>query len=133
MTIRSTRPDAEGSSREARPDLEQKLDQMLATLAETNRKAEMAHEAILGLKNKVAEVRRDNIHLEGMLASQARSQWRQDFDKEVQQESGGQPQKTPRKPGRCASRLEARNDGRIEQEAQGPSQPDPDDLAKQTV
>ncbi|PON44891.1 hypothetical protein PanWU01x14_263730, partial [Parasponia andersonii] len=55
MTTRSTRPDTEGSSREERPDLGQKLDQVLAALAETNRKAERAHEAILGLRDEVAE------------------------------------------------------------------------------
>ncbi|PON39874.1 hypothetical protein PanWU01x14_301740 [Parasponia andersonii] len=91
MTTRSIRPDAEGSSREARPDQEQKLDQMLATLAEANRKAEMAHEAVLGLRDEVAEVRRDNTRLEGLLASEDRTQRREDFDKEVQQEFGNQP------------------------------------------
>ncbi|PON62753.1 hypothetical protein PanWU01x14_136650, partial [Parasponia andersonii] len=91
MTTRSTRPDVEGSSQEARPSLEPKLDQMLAALAEVNRKVEMAHEAILGLKDEVAEVRRDNACLEGMLASEARSRQREDFDEEVQQESRGQP------------------------------------------
>ncbi|PON72083.1 hypothetical protein PanWU01x14_069250 [Parasponia andersonii] len=55
MITRSTRPDAKGISREARPDLEQKLDQMLAALTETNRKAEMTHKAILGLRNEVTE------------------------------------------------------------------------------
>ncbi|PON49990.1 hypothetical protein PanWU01x14_226270 [Parasponia andersonii] len=64
MTIRSTCLDAEGSSREARPDLEQKLEQILAALAEANRKAEMAHEPVLGLRDEVAEVRRDNTRLE---------------------------------------------------------------------
>ncbi|PON78188.1 hypothetical protein PanWU01x14_021700 [Parasponia andersonii] len=65
MTTRSTRPDTEGSSWEARLGLEQKLDQILIILAEANRKAEMAHEAVLGLKDEVAEVHRDNAHLEG--------------------------------------------------------------------
>ncbi|PON44888.1 hypothetical protein PanWU01x14_263700 [Parasponia andersonii] len=55
MTTRSTRPGTEGSSREERPDLGQKLDQVLAALAETNRKAERAHEAVLGLRDEVAE------------------------------------------------------------------------------
>ncbi|PON74707.1 hypothetical protein PanWU01x14_047660 [Parasponia andersonii] len=91
MTTRSTHPDAEGSSREARPDLEQKLDQMLAALTESNRKAEMAHKAILGLRNEVAEVHRDNTRLEGLLVSEARSKQREDFDEEVQQEFGSQP------------------------------------------
>ncbi|PON80622.1 hypothetical protein PanWU01x14_001780, partial [Parasponia andersonii] len=54
-------------------------------------KAEIAHEVILGLKDKFAEVRRDNARLEGLLASEARSERREDFDKEVQQEYGGQP------------------------------------------
>ncbi|PON72055.1 hypothetical protein PanWU01x14_068970, partial [Parasponia andersonii] len=91
MMTRSTRPDAEGSSREERPDLGQKLDQMLAALAEANRKAEMAHEAVLGLRDEVAEVRRDNARLEGLLASEDRTQRREDFDEEVQQEFGSQP------------------------------------------
>ncbi|PON79071.1 hypothetical protein PanWU01x14_015720, partial [Parasponia andersonii] len=73
MTTRSTRPEAEGSSRDEQPDLGQKLDQMLAALAEANRKAEMAHEAILGLRDEVAEVRRDNACLEGLLASEDRT------------------------------------------------------------
>ncbi|PON31711.1 hypothetical protein PanWU01x14_367590 [Parasponia andersonii] len=51
MTTRSTRPDAEGNSREAQPNLEQKLDQILAVLTEANQKAKMAHEAILSLSN----------------------------------------------------------------------------------
>ncbi|PON36934.1 hypothetical protein PanWU01x14_324290 [Parasponia andersonii] len=55
MTTRSTHPDAEGSSQEERLDLGQKMDQMLAALAEANRKAEMAHEAVLGLRDEVAE------------------------------------------------------------------------------
>ncbi|PON80210.1 hypothetical protein PanWU01x14_006600 [Parasponia andersonii] len=87
MTTSSTHPDAEGSSQDARPGLEQKLDQMFAALAEANRKAEMAHEAVLGLKDEVAEVRRDNARLEGLLASEARNGRREDFDKKVQQES----------------------------------------------
>ncbi|PON31260.1 hypothetical protein PanWU01x14_371190, partial [Parasponia andersonii] len=91
MTTRSTRLDAEGSSREARPDQEQKLDQMLVALAEANQKAKIAHKAILGLKDEVAEVRRDNAHLEGLLASEDRTQRREDFDEEVQQEFGSQP------------------------------------------
>ncbi|PON52733.1 hypothetical protein PanWU01x14_206940 [Parasponia andersonii] len=91
MTTRSIHPDAEGSSREERPDLGQKLDQVLAALAETNRKAERAHEAILGLRDEVAEVRRDNARLEGLLASEDRTQRREDFDEEVQQEFGSQP------------------------------------------
>ncbi|PON40063.1 hypothetical protein PanWU01x14_300060 [Parasponia andersonii] len=90
MTTRSTRSDTEGSSREARPSLEQKLDQILASLAEVNRKVEMAHEAILGLKDEVAKVRRDNARLEGLLASEARSGQSEDFDEEVEQESKGQ-------------------------------------------
>ncbi|PON67376.1 hypothetical protein PanWU01x14_103570 [Parasponia andersonii] len=85
MTTRSTRPDAEGSSREARPDLGQKLDQMLAALAEANRKTEMAHEAILGLRDEIAEVRRDNARLEGLLVSEDRTQRMEDFNEEVQQ------------------------------------------------
>ncbi|PON32729.1 hypothetical protein PanWU01x14_358840 [Parasponia andersonii] len=64
---------------------------MLAALAEINRKAEKAHEAILGLKDKVVEVHRDNARLEELLASEARSGRREDFDEEIQQESGGQP------------------------------------------
>ncbi|PON69053.1 hypothetical protein PanWU01x14_090780 [Parasponia andersonii] len=74
MTTRSTRPNAEGSSREVQLGLEQKLDQMLATLAEANRKAEIANEAVLGLKEEVAEVHRDNTHLKGLPASKARSE-----------------------------------------------------------
>ncbi|PON34723.1 hypothetical protein PanWU01x14_342270 [Parasponia andersonii] len=104
MTTRSTRPDVEGSSPEVRPSLEQKLDQMLAALTEANRKAEMAHEAVLGLKDEVAEVRRDNAHLEGLLASEARSGRREDFE-EVQQEFKGQQQ--PRKvPAPSRSRMQ---------------------------
>ncbi|PON59172.1 hypothetical protein PanWU01x14_160990 [Parasponia andersonii] len=96
ITTRSTRPDVKGSSREARPGLEQKLDQMLAALVETNQKAEMAHKAVLGLKDEVAEVHRDNARLEELLASEARSRQREDFDEEVQQESRGQlPIETP--------------------------------------
>ncbi|PON38251.1 hypothetical protein PanWU01x14_314070 [Parasponia andersonii] len=91
MTTRSTRPNAEGSSRDERPDLGQKLDQVLVALAETNRKAERAHEAVLGLRDEVAEVHRDNARLEGLLASEDRTQWREDFDEEVQQEFGSQP------------------------------------------
>ncbi|PON68299.1 hypothetical protein PanWU01x14_096190, partial [Parasponia andersonii] len=72
---------------EARPSLEQKLDQILTALAKANMKAEMAHKAILGLKDEVAEVNRDNAGLEGLLASEARSGRREDFDEEVQQES----------------------------------------------
>ncbi|PON51244.1 hypothetical protein PanWU01x14_218050, partial [Parasponia andersonii] len=64
----------------------------LAALVEANRKAEMAHEAILGLRDEVAEVRRDNARLESLLASEDRTQRREDFDKEVQQEFGSQPQ-----------------------------------------
>ncbi|PON76999.1 hypothetical protein PanWU01x14_030080 [Parasponia andersonii] len=92
MTTRSTHPDAEGSSREARSNLEQKLDQMLTALTDANWKAEIAHEAVLSLRNEVAEVRRDNTRLEGLLASEARSQQREDLDEEVQQEFGSQPQ-----------------------------------------
>ncbi|PON31562.1 hypothetical protein PanWU01x14_368970, partial [Parasponia andersonii] len=92
MTTRSSRPDAEGSSREERPDLGQKLDQVLAALAETNRKAERAHEAVLGLRDEVAEVRRDNARLEGLLASEDGTQPRENFDEEIQQELRSQPQ-----------------------------------------
>ncbi|PON56632.1 hypothetical protein PanWU01x14_180450 [Parasponia andersonii] len=96
MTTKSTHPDAEESSQEARPDLDQKLDQMLTALAEANRKAEMAHATFLGLKDEVVEVRRDNARLEELLASKARSGRREDFDEEVQQESGGQsPKEVP--------------------------------------
>ncbi|PON77369.1 hypothetical protein PanWU01x14_029880 [Parasponia andersonii] len=91
MTTRSAHPDAEGSSREARPDLEQKLDQMLDALTEVNRKEEMAHEAVLSLRDEVTEVRRDNARLEGLLVSEDRSQRREDFDEEVQQEFRSQP------------------------------------------
>ncbi|PON45402.1 hypothetical protein PanWU01x14_259240, partial [Parasponia andersonii] len=87
MTTWSARPDAEGSSREARPD----LDQMLAALAEANRKADMAPKAVLGLRDEAAEMRRDNARLEGLLASEDRTQQREDFDEEVQQEFGNQP------------------------------------------
>ncbi|PON54697.1 hypothetical protein PanWU01x14_193200, partial [Parasponia andersonii] len=48
-----------------------------------NKKAEMAREAVLGLKGEVTEVRRDNAHLDGLLASEARSWQREDFDKEL--------------------------------------------------
>ncbi|PON34825.1 hypothetical protein PanWU01x14_341240, partial [Parasponia andersonii] len=58
---------------------------MLAALAEANWKAEIAYEAVLGLKEEVAEVRRDNFRLRGLLASEARSERREDFDEEVQQ------------------------------------------------
>ncbi|PON52195.1 hypothetical protein PanWU01x14_210370 [Parasponia andersonii] len=92
MTTRSTRPHTEGNSQEERPDLGQKLDQVLAALEETNRKAERAHEAVLGLRDEVAEVRRDNARLEGLLASEDRTQRREDFDEEIQQEFGSQPQ-----------------------------------------
>ncbi|PON41256.1 hypothetical protein PanWU01x14_290950 [Parasponia andersonii] len=64
---------------------------MLAALAEANRKAETAHKAVLGLRDEVAKVRRDNARHKGLLASEARSGRREDFDEEVQQESGGQP------------------------------------------
>ncbi|PON67298.1 hypothetical protein PanWU01x14_104730 [Parasponia andersonii] len=64
---------------------------MFVAMAEANRKADMAHEAVLGLKDEVVEVRRDNAHLEGLLASEAISGRREDFDEEVQQESRGQP------------------------------------------
>ncbi|PON55790.1 hypothetical protein PanWU01x14_185990 [Parasponia andersonii] len=64
---------------------------MLAALAEANRKTEMAHEVILRLKDEVAEVCRDNVRLEELLASEGRSGRREDFDEEVQQKSGGQP------------------------------------------
>ncbi|PON70925.1 hypothetical protein PanWU01x14_076350, partial [Parasponia andersonii] len=81
MTTKSTRPITEGSSQEAQPGLEQKLDQMFATLAEADQKAEIAYEAILDLKEEVAKVRRDNAYLEGLLASEAKSERREDFDK----------------------------------------------------
>ncbi|PON92363.1 hypothetical protein TorRG33x02_118680 [Trema orientale] len=81
---RSTRPNAEESPQDTQPSLEQKLDQMIATLTEANKKAEMAHEVILGLKNEVAEVRRDSVHLEGLLACEARSERREDFNEVVQ-------------------------------------------------
>ncbi|PON68971.1 hypothetical protein PanWU01x14_092880, partial [Parasponia andersonii] len=62
MITKSTRPnangnppDAEGSSRGAQPGLEQKLDQMLAVLAEASQKVEIAHEAVMGLKDEVTE------------------------------------------------------------------------------
>ncbi|PON69317.1 hypothetical protein PanWU01x14_090400 [Parasponia andersonii] len=58
-----------------------KVDQMLATLAEANRKAEIAHKTVLGLRDEIAEVRRDNAHLEGLLASEERTQQRKDFDR----------------------------------------------------
>ncbi|PON37192.1 hypothetical protein PanWU01x14_322450 [Parasponia andersonii] len=106
MITRSTRPDAEGSSREARLGLEQKLDQILATLAEVNRMAKIAHETLLGLKDEVAEVRRDNAYLEGLLASKARSGRREDFDKEVQQESGGQSAREVPAPSRSQMQVE---------------------------
>ncbi|PON33554.1 hypothetical protein PanWU01x14_351930, partial [Parasponia andersonii] len=80
ITTRSTRPNVEGSSQEVQPGLEQKLDQMLATLVEANRKAEIAHKAILGLKDEIVEVRRDNARLDGLLASKARSGRREGFD-----------------------------------------------------
>ncbi|PON58315.1 hypothetical protein PanWU01x14_167070 [Parasponia andersonii] len=113
MTTRSTRPDAEESSREARPGLEQKLDQMLAALTKANWKAEMAHEAILNLKDEVAEVCRDNAHLEGLLASEARSRRREDFDEEVKQESGSQPPREVPAPSRSriANRTRDHSDG----------------------
>ncbi|PON71961.1 hypothetical protein PanWU01x14_068030 [Parasponia andersonii] len=100
ITNRSTHPDAGESSQEARPSLEQKLDQMLAALA-----------ALLGLKDEVAEVRRDNTRLEGLLASEARSGRREDFDEEVQQESGGQP---PREvPAPSKSRMQGEQQSQI--------------------
>ncbi|PON45507.1 hypothetical protein PanWU01x14_258700 [Parasponia andersonii] len=52
---------------------------------------EIAYEAVLGLRDEVAEVRRDNACLEELLAIEARSGRREDFDEEVQQEFGGQP------------------------------------------
>ncbi|PON54569.1 hypothetical protein PanWU01x14_194380 [Parasponia andersonii] len=58
-------PDAERSSRGAQPGLEQKLDQMIIALAEASQKAEISHEATMGLKDEVTEVRRDNARLEG--------------------------------------------------------------------
>ena len=70
--------------------MEQKLDQMLAVLAEANRKADMAHQAVLGLREEVAVIRRDNVRLEGMLGSEARSERRDAPDEEVQQEARGE-------------------------------------------
>ncbi|PON45354.1 hypothetical protein PanWU01x14_259650 [Parasponia andersonii] len=84
MTTRSTRPNAEGSFPEARSSLEQKLDQIFATLTEANRNAQMAHEVVLDLKDEVAKVCRDNACLEGLLASETSSGRREDFDEEVQ-------------------------------------------------
>ena len=70
--------------------MEQKLDQMLAVLAEANRKADMAHQAVLGLREEVAVIRRDNVRLEGLLGSEARSERRDALDEEVQQEARGE-------------------------------------------
>ncbi|PON66363.1 hypothetical protein PanWU01x14_110180 [Parasponia andersonii] len=64
---------------------------MLAALTEANRKAEMAHEAILSLRDEVTEIRRDNTRLEGLLVSEDKSQRREDFDEELQQEFGSHP------------------------------------------
>ncbi|PON31592.1 hypothetical protein PanWU01x14_368640 [Parasponia andersonii] len=50
----------------------------------------------LRLKDEVAEVHRDNARLERLLASEAKSGRREDFDNEVQQEYRGQlPREVP--------------------------------------
>ncbi|PON92268.1 hypothetical protein TorRG33x02_118970 [Trema orientale] len=87
MTTRSTRPETEERPQEVPPSMEKKLDRMLAALTEANRKAEMAHDAVRSLREEVAEVRRDNVRLEGLLASEARSEQRGDDDGEDQQEA----------------------------------------------
>ncbi|PON32874.1 hypothetical protein PanWU01x14_357530 [Parasponia andersonii] len=124
MTTRSTRPDtdrnppdAKGSSRGVQPGLDKKLDQMLAALAEVSRKVEIAHETIMGLKDEVAEVHRDNARLEGLLANEARSEQGEDFDAKVQQESEGQPLRETLAP----SRFECRESNKA---GQGHSEPE---------
>ena len=87
MTTRSVRPEVEERSQEEQSSMGQKLDQMLAALMEANRKAEMAHQAVVGLREEVAAIRRDNVRLEGLLGSEARSEHRDDFDEEVQLEA----------------------------------------------
>ncbi|PON49123.1 hypothetical protein PanWU01x14_232090 [Parasponia andersonii] len=81
---------------------------MLAALVEASRKAEIAHEAIMGLKDEVAEVHRDNARLEGLLVSEARSERREDFDAEVQQETEGQPPREIPAPSRSRMQEEQR-------------------------
>ena len=85
--MRSVRPEVEERSQEERPSMEQKLDQMLAALTEANMKAEMAHQAVVGLREEVAAICRDNVRLEGLLGSEAWSERRDNFDEEVQQEA----------------------------------------------
>ncbi|PON77153.1 hypothetical protein PanWU01x14_027720 [Parasponia andersonii] len=138
ITTRSTRPnadgnppDAEGSSWGVQPRLEQKLDQILAALAEASRKAKIAYEVIMGLKDEVAEVRMDNAHLEGLLASEARSERREDFDAEVQQETEGQPPREMLAPSR--SRMQGEQQSRtrpFRARAAEPERQKPEDTKK---
>ncbi|PON44120.1 hypothetical protein PanWU01x14_269110 [Parasponia andersonii] len=83
----------------------------------------MTHEVVLDLKDEVTEVRRDNARLEELLANKARSGRREDFDKEVQQDSRGQPPIEAPTPSR--SRMQGKQADRARNQSDGLCRLDP--------